>query len=220
MVPAAAAPSPLAAADQVVVLPRVSWETYQRLLTDDEDRRVPRITYDRGVLEIVSPSPQHEQDAETIKFITALFAAESGISVAWYGSTTFRRPDREQGFEPDASFYIAHERQMRGRASIDLMVDPPPDLVLEVDASRSSLRKLQMLAGFGVPEVWRKDGDRIRIFLLEGGGYREATQSQALPGLSAELIARLLVARRTLPSPEWIQLVLRSAAQLRAQGSA
>ena len=219
MATAAVAPSPPVEADRVVVLPSVGWETYERLLADDEDRRVPRLTYDQGVLEIESPSPEHEHDAETLKLIVALFSGASGIPTAWFGSTTFRRPDREQGFEPDGSFYVfEHEARMRGRRTIDLLVDPPPDLVLEVDASRSSLRKLQMFAGFGIPEVWRKDGDRIAIMLLEAGGYREASQSQALPGLSSKLIMGFLAKRRMLPSPEWMQTILRSANELRVQG--
>jgi len=220
MATAAVASSPVVAAnhDQVVVLPNVRWEVYERLLADDEERRVPRLTYDRGVLEIVSPSPEHEQDAETIKLIVVLFASARAIPVAWYGSTTYRRPDREQGFEPDGSFYVEHEARMRGRVTIDLLVDPPPDLVLEIDASRSSLGKLELFAGFGIPEVWRKDGDRIRILLLEGGAYHESSQSRVLPGLTADLVMRLLAERRALPSPEWIQLIVRSASELQSRG--
>ncbi|MBA3471901.1 MAG: hypothetical protein H0T57_01510, partial [Rubrobacter sp.] len=39
------------------------WETYERLLEEDPDRSAPRFFYERGVLEIVSPSFEHEQIA-------------------------------------------------------------------------------------------------------------------------------------------------------------
>ena len=47
---------PQAATDDCVVLRCVSWDTYERLLADDEERRIPRMTYDQGVLELVTSS--------------------------------------------------------------------------------------------------------------------------------------------------------------------
>jgi Uma2 family endonuclease len=97
---------PRVVADDCVVLRNVSWETYERLLSDDEERRVPRMTYDRGVLELVTPSLPHEKDALTITRIVDIVAAIMGIPVLSAGGTTYRRQDLERGFEPDASFYI------------------------------------------------------------------------------------------------------------------
>ena len=65
--------------EQRVVLRNVSWETYQRLVDDDPDRRVPRMAYDRGVLEIVSPSPRHERDGAAVEQVVGIVAEESGI---------------------------------------------------------------------------------------------------------------------------------------------
>jgi Uma2 family endonuclease len=93
--------------DKRVVLPCVSWETYERLLADDEERRVPRMTYDQGVLELVTPSMPHDEDARTITRIVDIVAANLGIPIRSVGSTTFRRKDLERGFEPDASFYYS-----------------------------------------------------------------------------------------------------------------
>ena len=47
--------------EQRVVLYDVSWETYERLLTDHLDNSVPHFTNDRVVLAIVSPLPEHEK---------------------------------------------------------------------------------------------------------------------------------------------------------------
>ena len=44
-----------------VVLTDVSWETYESLLKDLADQSVPRLTYDRGTLQIMSPTDRHEE---------------------------------------------------------------------------------------------------------------------------------------------------------------
>ncbi len=201
-------------------LRNVSWDTYDRLLADDPDRNLPRLTYDRGVLEIVSPSPEHEQDADALKLIVVIVSAALSVPVAWFGATTFRRPDLQQGFEADGSYYVQHEPRMRGRRQIDLLVDPPPDLVIEVDVSRSSRTKLLMFAEMGVPEVWRSDGGRVAILALTGGVYQESEASVAVPSLTAAVLTRFLNESRTLPSTEWFRAVSRWAAEQQDGGQA
>src|SRR3954469_7122491 len=124
-------------ADERVVLQRVSWETYERLLADDEERRGPRLNYDQGVLELVTPSMPHEEDADSIAQVVKIVSAVLGIPIRSVASTTFRRKDLQLGFEPDASFYVQNEPRIRGQREVDLAIDPPPDLVLEMEMSRS-----------------------------------------------------------------------------------
>jgi Uma2 family endonuclease len=188
-------------------LPCVSWETYERLLADDEERRVPRMTYDQGVLELVTPSLPHEKDALTIARIVDIVTAIIGVPILSAGGTTYRRNDLERGFEPDASFYIQHEAQVRDRPEIDLTVDPPPDVVLEMEMSRSALDKLPLFASMGVPEVWRCDGQRVTILILEQDRYRESPSSLALPVLTSDVLTRFLAESRTALSPDWFQAV-------------
>jgi Uma2 family endonuclease len=198
---------PRLVADERVVLSCVSWETYERLLTDDEERRVPRMTYDQGVLELVTPSTPHEEDAATITRIVDIVAANLGIPIRSVGSTTFRRQDLERGFEPDASFYVQNEKRIRGQRDVDLTVDPPPDVVLEMEMSRSALDKLPLFASMGIPEVWRCDGQRVTIFILEQDRYRESSNSLALPVLTSDILTRFLAESRTALSPDWFQAV-------------
>jgi Uma2 family endonuclease len=215
-----AAPPPVGTTDhdQVVVLPRVSWETYERLLTDDEDRRVPRLSYDRGLLEIVSPSFPHERDAVTMSRIVDIVAAQLDVPVLSVGSMTYRRKHRERGFEADGGFYVQHEARMRGRTDLDPTVDPPPDIVIEMETSRSALDKLALFAALGVPEVWRCRGDQVAIYVLEGETYRPSATSRALAVLTADVLTSFLADSRTLPSPEWFRMVSRWAAEQRAHG--
>ena len=207
MSPASIASPPRLVADERVVLPCVSWETYERLLADDEERRVPRMTYDQGVLELVTPSMPHDEDAGTIARIVDIVAANLGIPIRSVGSTTFRRKDLARGFEPDASFYIQNEERIRGQREVDLTVDPPPDLILEMEMSRAALDKLPMFASMGIPEVWRCDGQRLTILILEQDRYRQSPSSMALPVLTSEVLTRFLLESRTLLSPDWFQAV-------------
>jgi Uma2 family endonuclease len=185
----------------------VSWETYERLLADDEERRVPRMTYDQGLLELVTPSLPHEKDALTIAHIVDIVAAIIGVPILSAGGTTYRRNDLERSFEPDASFYIQNEAQVRDRSGIDLSADPPPDVVLEMEMSRSALDKLPLFASMGIPEVWRCDGQRVTIFILEQDRYRESSNSLALLVLTSDILTRFLAESRTALSPDWFQAV-------------
>lgn len=203
-------------AEERIVLAHVAWDTYERLLADDEGRRFPRFTYDRGVLEIMSPSPPHEEDALTLNLLIETVAAVIGVPIRRLGSTTYRRKDLERGFEPDASFYVRNEARMRVRRQVDLSVDPPPDLVLEMEVSRSVLDKLALLASMGVPEVWRSDGEQVAILVLTAGRYREATAGLAFPALTSEVVTRFLAQSRTMPSPNWFESVMMWAREQQA----
>lgn len=213
----AIAKPPVIGADACVVLPHVAWDTYERLLADDKGRRIPRMTYDQGVLELVTPSMPLEEDAETIALLVQIVAANLGIPVRSAGSTTYRRKDLERGFEPDASFYIQNEERIRGQREVDLSIDPPPDLVLEMEMSRSALDKLALFASMGIPEVWRCDGHRVNIFVLDQHRYRESATSGVLPNLTSEVLTRFLDASRTMLSPEWFQVVTDWARERRAE---
>ena len=75
--------------------------------------------------------------------------------MAWesLGSTTFKRGDMTVGIEPDDCFYIANHASMIGRDRLDLTVDPPPDLAIEVEIT--SKTQLSAYEALGVPEIRR-----------------------------------------------------------------
>ncbi len=108
--------------------------------------------------------------------------------------------------------------ELRGRAEIDLVVDPPPDLILEMEVSRSAIDKLALFAAMGIPEVWRTDGHQVTILLLDSGEYRPSIASAALPALTTDRVAQFLTARRELLSHEWFQAVSDWARERRPQG--
>lgn len=189
-------PAPPAAAEERVVLTGVAWSTYERLLTDLADQSAPRLTYDEGVLEIMTPSAEHEDINRTLALLIEIAGEEWQIDVRDLGSTTFHREERKRGFEPDSCFYIQHEGAVRGKDRIDLTVDPPPDLAIEIEITSGAIPKLPVYAALGVPEVWRYDGQRVRVFLLEGQTYSERPHSGAFPKLSAQSMTEWLARGR------------------------
>jgi Uma2 family endonuclease len=193
--------------EQRVLLDNITWEVYESLLAAHRDRSVPRFIYDRGQLEIMSPSAEHEQLKETVTLLVNIIAEEKGINAEGFGSTTFRRADLARGFEPDACFYIDNLGRVKGKTEIDLRTDPPPDLVIEIDLTSPSLNKFAIFAHLGVPEVWRYDGERVRIYQLAGTEYVEQAQSLVLQGLTSSDVTRFLTESRTLARLVWLRRV-------------
>lgn len=192
-------------AGQTVILHGVSWETYESLLADHRDRSAPRFAYDGGELEILSPSPEHEKLNRGLALLVEVVAEEFGIDVYDLGSTTFKREDLERGFEPDSCFYIQNEERIRGKDRIDLEVDPPPDLVIEIDVTSPSLDKHPIYARLGVPEVWRYEGGRVAILRLERTGYVEVDESMALPPLTGAVLSRFAHASKATRRTVWLR---------------
>jgi Uma2 family endonuclease len=197
----------LSTSDQTVVLKGIRWETYERLLEDLEEANGTRLSYDCGTLEIMSPSSEHEQINDAIRLLFQELAFEMGVDVVAVGSTTFRRKDLLKGFEPDASFYIHHAEAIRARKKIDLSVDPPPDVVVEIEASNPVIGKLSIFAAAGVPEVWLYRNDRIEILGLGSNTYHKRTESSFLPGVTDNTLTEFVHSSRRLKSTAWIRSI-------------
>jgi Uma2 family endonuclease len=188
-----------------VILRNVSWGTYERLLTERGVGTLPRFSFDQGDLEIMSPSGEHEEYKCTLARIVGVVAEELSVNTREFGSTTFKREDVSRGFEPDACFYIQGHDRMRGRRRVDLLVDPPPDLIIEIDLSADSLKKLGIYAALGVPEVWRYDGKVIEILALEDQSYVKRGASLSLALLTPAVLAELIEERISMDSIPWVR---------------
>ena len=193
--------------DHCILLPGVRWETYESLLADMQDRRAAQFAYDRGVLEIMAPSYEHDNLKHIIAVLVEVLAGELEIDIEGGGSTTFRRQDLARGFEPDACFYIQHAELVRGKKQIDLAQDPPPDLIIEIDITSPSLNKFPIFATLGIPEVWRHDGARVAILTLVNNDYVERAESVVLPKVSSAILTELIDASRQLKRPAWLRRV-------------
>jgi Uma2 family endonuclease len=190
-----------------VLLHNISWSTYQSLLRDHPDAASPRFTYDRGDLLIMVTSPEHEEINRTLNLLVELLAEEFGIESRAFGSTTYQRKDLRRGFEPDSCFYFKNEKRMRGKKRLNLAVDPPPELVVEIDISSPSLKKLPLFAAFGISEVWRFDGQKLEILVLQHREYCRSETSLALPKVTAEAVTCFLHESFRIGRLEWIKKV-------------
>ena len=193
--------------EQRILLRNISWATYDLLLAEHADNRNPRFTYDQGVLEIMSPSAEHEELSHIITLLVNVIAEELQVDVRGFGSTTFRREDLARGFEPDSCFYIQSVEQISGKTTLDLTIDPPPDLVIEIDLTSPSLNKFPIYAHVGVPEIWRYAGTALHIFHLENSGYVEHTQSAILPGLTSHMLSQFVADSKSVRRTVWLRSV-------------
>ena len=193
--------------EQKVLLSGVSWETYSRLVAERQESSGTRLYYDLGTLEIMSPSYKHEALKESIATLFQLLASEMNIAFRAAGSTTFRREDLSKGFEPDACFYVQHLPNIRGKTEIDLNTDPPPDLVIEIDITKSSLDKLHIYAAARVPEVWRYVGDVLKILKLNGNTYTEVPEGTCLPHINSITLTEFVRSSQSVDSNVWIRQV-------------
>jgi Uma2 family endonuclease len=155
----------------------------------------------------MSPSTEHESIAYYIGLIVAVFAVEAGVDLYGAGSTTFDREDLGRGFEPDACFYVRNAQRVRGKPRIDLSLDPPPDLVIEVDITSPSLDKFPIYSRASIPEIWRHDGERLAIFDLRGEEYIEVAGSRTLPPLTSEALSRFIEESSSLDIVTWMRRV-------------
>ena len=121
-------------------------------------------------------------------------------------STTLKSELKQKGLEPDECYYIANEPKVRKLDDIDLSVNPPPDLAIEVDISSSSLDQLGIYAALGVPEVWICDGAHLKIYRLHPDGeYAIQDRSPAFPSLPSETILDFLAKRNSTDETSWIR---------------
>ena len=170
------------AAEQRVILSNVSWDTFERLIADTGDHRRSRFAYDRGTLEIMSPQSRHERCNWMLGYMFSILAEELGMDILGLGTLTCRREDLERGLEPDNCFYTKNAALFAAKNEIDLTVDLPPDVMIEIDISRSSLNKLPIYEGLQVAEVWRYNGDAISFLVLAKGRFEDRLNSPTFPG--------------------------------------
>ncbi|MGK7903790.1 MAG: Uma2 family endonuclease [Hormoscilla sp.] len=181
-----------------VLLTGVSWQTFKALLAEIGEDRNCRIAYDRGTLEIMTPYAGHEEPVALIEhFITAV-ADQLGIEVRQLGSLTLERSDLTRMVEPDTCFYIQNESLVRGKAEIDLNIDPPPDLVVESDHTNSSLNKFEIYASLGVPELWRYRRSTLQVDRLVAGKYEPSECSLAFPFLPITEVPEFIAQSKTI----------------------
>jgi Uma2 family endonuclease len=188
-----------------IVLSGIPWDLYERLRENEENRHV-RMAYDDGRLEFMSPSPDHEAIKELICDMIKAYTEELSISQRSLGSTTWKRPELAKGLEPDGCFYILNHHRVCHRRHVDLAVDPPPDLAIETEVSRSVVGRLRIYAALGVPEIWRWRKNGLAAYsLAPNGKYVECEFSLNLPKLRVKDLEPFLDFELAADQTAWIR---------------
>jgi Uma2 family endonuclease len=189
-----------------VVLPNITWQTYQALRKELGETHAPHLAYDRGQVEITMPSDLHETINCLMKLIVTALAAEFKLKVKGFGSTSLEREDLEAGIQPDSCFYLQNSDRIKGR-SFDIQHDPPPDLAIEVDITSSSKQRLSIYQRLGVPEIWRYTLREIAIYQLNHGEYKKCDFSPTFPILSGQILQTFLLRSESLDDNEFSTFV-------------
>lgn len=189
---------------QQLLLEDVSWQQLESMLAELGESRATRLSYSNGILEIMVPLPEHEKAKEIISDMVKILLSERGINYDSLGSTTLKNERMTQAVEPDACFYIQNQAAVIGKSRLDMSVDPPPDLAIEIDlTSRTILDNYQIL---GVPELWRYGRRGLQINILESGRYMESELSSTFPDISIiELVNRSVQQSQISGSSQVIQ---------------
>lgn len=166
---------------QQMLVKDISWQQLENILAEMGERRATRISYSHGWLEIMVPLPEHEKDKEYIGELVRVLLDKLQIDFEPFGSTTLKNERMLQAVEPDTSFYIQNQAAVIGKNRIDLNIDPPPDLAIEIDiTSRTRFDNYEIL---GVPELWRHTPQGLEISILQEGKYIKSQSSPNFPNI-------------------------------------
>jgi len=207
--PDAAAPPLLldALGDQRIVIPNLSWEEYVAISDAIIERPNIRTFYCERRLTLLTESRKHGWYSERLGDFVKVLA--QGLKMIWEdaGSATFRRRAKRGGVEGDKTFYFGENAaKMKGARDIDLNIQPPPDLAIEVEVSLSADDAVITWGRLGVTEVWRFDPIAMECSFWSrrmDGTYTEIDRSLAFPMLTpADVIEQMRLADE-LGAGEW-----------------
>jgi Uma2 family endonuclease len=176
-----------------VILRGLDWRGFEALADEAGERRAARYAYHDGEMEIMSPHAEHEFCKSIVASLIEILLEEMDVEFIALGSVTLKNERAAQAAEPDECYYIRHETDVRGKERLDLDMDPPPDLALEIDLS--SRTHFRHYAALGIPELWRYDGRELEILLLESGAYRIAEASRIFPRFDMKTLVPEIVRR-------------------------
>jgi len=188
-------PEPETAGEARILVSGVSWDFYAGFVGGLPEWSRVRAAYDGEDMEIMVKGPLHEDFRGLLGRFVEEVAAESGVRFLGLGETTWKRPDVERGLESDQCFYFDPDKIAEAGAALkrwenDVSAYPNPDLAIEIDLSPSLVDRPAIYAALGVPEVWRFNGQVLRVeCLTEAGAYAPADRSRWLNVNASEILA-------------------------------
>lgn len=156
--------------DQRILMHGMSWWQFETILAARGDNPVPRIAYQEGTIELMSPSHRHEEKKSLLGSLVEAYCFERRIRFFPWASTTLKNPSVERGAEPDASYRFEPGGEV-------------PDLVIEAVLTSGGLDKLQLYRELGIRELWFWFEAGIEAYALQADAYAPIDESTMLPGL-------------------------------------
>ncbi|MEM6754293.1 MAG: Uma2 family endonuclease [Cyanobacteria bacterium P01_C01_bin.38] len=167
-----------------------TWEDYCQLRDRRGDASIPRIKYRNGEILLMSPLPRHGREAHLLARIVETLLDSKAREYEAFTPITIDIPE-EGGIEPDYCFYIDNRQAVVGKDRINWQIDPPPDLVIEIDVT--SYTAAEDFLPYKVPEVWLFKKSSLSIYGLSGDEYQLQSFSRYFPEVDlSEVISRVL----------------------------
>lgn len=189
-----------------IFLPGVTWEFYEAVVRGVGNRPRLRITFDRGDMELMTISPEHDSYRHLLGRLFDMLTLELNIPIKGFGACTLKRDDLEHGLEADEWYYLKNEPRVRGKLDLDLRHDPPPDLAIEIEVSRNVIGRMAIYASMGVPELWRFNGQSLTAYRLgPDGKYELVERSPLFPNLPLDELVRFVAKAQGMDETSWMR---------------
>ena len=151
---------------------------YEQLLEQFGDRSIPRIRFRDNHILLMSPLPEHGKEIDIIADLVKALLRYRGRDWDSFHPITLRH-GKEAGLEPDVCFYIDNYQAILGKRKLDLNIDPPPDLAIEIDVT--SFTRIEDYISLAIPEVWIYKQGELNIYQLANNSYLATETSQIFP---------------------------------------
>ncbi|MEC4986719.1 MAG: Uma2 family endonuclease [Oscillatoria sp. PMC 1068.18] len=165
---------------------------YEQLLAQLGDRAIPRIRFRDNQILLMSPLPEHGKEIDVIVDLVKALLRHQGRDWDSFHPITLRY-GKKPGLEPDACFYIENYQTILGKRQLDLSIDPPPDLAIEIDVT--SFTRIEDYLSLAIPEVWIYKANELYIYLFTDNSYLETDTSLIFPDFGVKEIVTRYVDR-------------------------
>jgi Uma2 family endonuclease len=154
----------------------VMWESFKTIQRGFANSPGVRLFYYLGELEIWATSPAHELIKSNLGYLLEDFMVKQGITFVATGSGS-QEKTAIAAVQADESYCFGDKKAI-------------PDLAIEIVITHGGPDKLKRYKALGVPEVWIWEADQIYIHQLTATHYQPVTQSQFVPGIPLEALAK------------------------------
>ncbi|ACK66228.1 protein of unknown function DUF820 [Rippkaea orientalis PCC 8801] len=159
-----------------IILQYQTWDDYENLLEIRQEKPLPKIYFHAktNTIRLMSPLPSHGNRVDILRDLVKSLLGKQGKDWHCFDPITLKH-FKQAGVEPDTCFYIDHRDAILGKEKLDLSVDPPPDLAIEVDFT--SLTDIEAYQTLKIPELWIYRQSILKIYRLVGENYQESSTS-------------------------------------------